>query len=52
VPSALLGYAAVRGRGSSRRSRIAFPDRATWRDAERSAVAAAFLPAFLRRHPR
>lgn len=44
LPIIALAVAAVSGRRSAKRSRDAFPDRAAWRDAERSAVARAWLP--------
>jgi hypothetical protein len=47
VPAGLAVRAAIVGRGSSRRSRRAFPDRRTWRDAERAAVAAVFVRVLL-----
>lgn len=50
APTVLLALAAVTGRLSSRRSRTAFDDRRQWRDAERQAVANAFVPALLWRH--
>jgi hypothetical protein len=43
LPAVLLVRAAVISRSSSRSSRAAFSDRQAWRDAERSAVAGAFL---------
>lgn len=43
LPMALIVRAGVISRASSRRSRTAFADREAWRDAERSAVASAFL---------
>lgn len=51
VPVALLARAGVTGWSSSRRNRPLFPNRAAWREAERRAVASAFLPALLRRRP-
>lgn len=50
APTVLLALAAVTGRLSSRRSRTAFEDRRLWRDAERQAVARAFVPALLWRN--
>jgi hypothetical protein len=44
VPAAALAVAAVAGRASAERSRTAFQTHAEWRDAERSAVAKAFIP--------
>jgi hypothetical protein len=43
VPAVLTALAVVVSSGSSRRSRQAFPDAETWRDAERAAVATAFF---------
>jgi hypothetical protein len=43
IPAGLAVRAAVIGRSSSRRNRDAFADRRAWRDAERTAVATAFL---------
>jgi hypothetical protein len=42
VPAGLALRAAVIGRSSSRRSREAFADERSWREAERGAVAATF----------
>ena len=50
APAVLLALAAATGRLSSRRSRTAFDDRRLWRDAERQAVAHAFVPALLWRN--
>ena len=47
APALLLALAAVTGRLSSRRSRTAFDDHRLWRDAERQAVAHAFVPALM-----
>lgn len=43
VPAGLAVRASIIGRSSSRRNRSAFTDRRSWRDAERTAVAAVFL---------
>ena len=51
APTVLLAVAGVTGRLSSRRSRTAFDDHRQWRDAERQAVAHAFVPALLWRNP-
>jgi len=50
APAGLTVRAAVISRSSSRRNRDAFADRRSWRDAERTAVAAVFLKV-LRRKP-
>ena len=56
LPFAVAAAAVIRaGRASTRSSRdnrTRFPDHATWREAERRAVAAAFLPALRRRFGR
>lgn len=49
LPLPLLARASRAGARSSRRTRAAFDDRHAWRDAERTAVAKAFVPALLRR---
>ena len=49
LPIGLAVLAAQRGRRSSRRTRSAFSDRITWRDAERQAVGAVLVGA---RRPR
>ena len=49
LPLGLTVLAAQRGRRSSRRTRMAFPDRIAWRDAERQAVGAVLTGA---RRPR
>jgi hypothetical protein len=49
VPAALAARAAWISRSSSLRSQAAFADRDTWRDAERTAVAATFFRAVRRR---
>jgi hypothetical protein len=43
APAGLAVRAAIIAKSSSRRNREAFSDRQTWRDAERTAVAAVFL---------
>jgi hypothetical protein len=43
VPAALIARAVAVSASSSRRSRAAFADTRTWRDAERAAVATAFV---------
>jgi hypothetical protein len=43
APAGMAVRAALISRSSSRRNRDAFNDRRTWRDAERNAVATAFL---------
>jgi hypothetical protein len=43
APAGLAVRAAVIAKSSSRRSREAFQDRQSWRDAERTAVASVFL---------
>lgn len=48
-PAALAVRAALIGRASSRRSRGAFDDRRSWRDAERAAVATVFFKVLRRR---
>jgi hypothetical protein len=53
MPAGLAARAVWIGRSSSRRSRAAFPDRQSWRDAERTAVATSFFRALRRpRHRR
>jgi hypothetical protein len=49
VPGCLAARAALIARTSSRRSQEAFEDRRAWRDAERTAVAAAFFRTLGRR---
>ena len=49
LPLGLTVLAAQRGRRSTRRTRPAFPDRISWRDAERQAVGAVLTGA---RRPR
>jgi hypothetical protein len=55
VPAVLTALSVVTSSASSRRSRRAFPDADSWRDAERAAVATAFIhvlrrPRWIRRH--
>jgi hypothetical protein len=49
VPAAFMLRAARVARVSSRRSRAAFADRRSWRDAERAAVASVFFKVMRRR---
>jgi hypothetical protein len=49
VPAWFLFRAARAARASSRRSQAAFPDRRSWRDAERAAVATVFFKVMRRR---
>jgi hypothetical protein len=49
IPAVLTVRAAIIGRSSSRRSRASFDDPKEWRDAERTAVATAFLRVLGRR---
>lgn len=51
VPAVLAARAAVISWSSSRRSQAAFEDRRAWREAERTAVATAFVPVLRRRLP-
>jgi hypothetical protein len=47
LPIGLLVCAALTARASTKRSRAHFADRRVWREAERTAVATAFVPALL-----
>lgn len=49
VPLTMMIRAGLIGRASSRRSKQAFEDRRSWRDAERAAVAAVFFKVLRRR---